>query len=387
MNRILPILGRARNPASGGGGGGGDGGAPPGWGSVPPLGCWHGIGQPFSFAYNNQGQLIWQPLRDYNAWLRRPANIAKVWGNTTTTGCPNWDAVAGGAGSSDATWAGQLNEVNPNRAFDPTYWPIANPIVIALTAVPWSHSNPRTGSSWRRPGIWQEIARGDYDLYYTRLFRRIAYRCGQIGRNPRTVVLRWNWEANGDWYSHSIGPDKANFVAAWRRCMDIMRNAVGAVLGAGKTFLIEFGPSKQLRFGSGSATERLWNIYPGDDWVDICGMGIHDNVGIKTQADWDGMLRHPALLFGEPQEGILDWFDFGESRNKWLGTSEIESNYEARTYFPRTQNMHVMWTTGFEPVRQRYGSRFLYHIYLWTGASALNRPDGWGEPYRQLYGL
>ena len=140
MSRILPILGRARNPAAGsGGGGGGGGGAPPGWGSVPPLGCWHGIGQPFSFAYNNQGQLIWQPLRDYNNWLGRPANIAKVWGNTTRTGCPNWDAVAGGAGSSDATWAGQLNEVNPNRAFDPAYWPIANPIVIALTAVPWSH--------------------------------------------------------------------------------------------------------------------------------------------------------------------------------------------------------------------------------------------------------
>lgn len=376
----------AGSQSSGGGGSGGGGGTMPvAWGSVPPLGSWHGIGQPFSFAYNNQGQLVWQPLRDYNAWLGRPANIAKVWGNTTRTGCPNWDAVAGGAGSSDATWAGQLNEVNPNRAFDPTYWPIANPIVIALTAVPWSHSNHWTGSSWGRPGIWQEIARGDYDLYYTRLFRRIAYRCGQTGRDPRTVVIRWNWEANGDWYPHSVGPDKANFVAAWRRCMDIMRNAVGAVLGAGKSFLIEFGPSPSLRFGSGPSSERLRNIYPGDEWVDICGLGIHDNVGIKTQADWDRLLRYPANVNGVTIEGYLDWFDFARSRNKLVGTSEIESNYHSRQYFPKTENMSVMWTTGFETLRQRYAGAFAYFIYLWTGDSMLKRADGWGEPYRQLY--
>jgi hypothetical protein len=368
---------------SGGGGSVEPQGAPPGWGPRPQLGSWHGIGQPFNFAYNGQGQLVWQPLRDYNEWLGRPANIVKVW--PLMSAATNWDAIAGGAGSSDTTWGGQLNELNPNRAFDPAYWPVANPIVLALTGVPASHSNAQNSNgTWGRPGIWQEIVRGDYDVYYTRLFRRIATRCGQTGRDPRTVVIRWCWEANGNWYPHSIGPDKANFVAAWRRCMDLMRSAVSAVLGAGKSFLIEFGPAGHLRFGNGGS-ERLWNVYPGDDWVDVCGLGIHDQLGIRTQADWDKYLRHPTTIAGTPFEGILDWFDFGASRNKWLGTSEIECNYVDRTYFPKTQNMEVFWRTGFEVVRQRYASRFVYFIYLWNGDSALKRADGWGEPYRLLY--
>ncbi len=371
---------------TGGGGGGSQPSWPAGWGARPALGSHHGIGQAFNFSYNSQGQLVWQPLRDYDAWLGRPSNIVKVWPNMSPSGIADWDGVAGGAGSSDSSWGGQLNELNPTRAFDPTYWPVANPFVLALTAVPLSHSNVQNSSTgqWGRPGIWSEIAGGAYDVYYQRLFRRLATRCGATGRDPRTVVLRWCWEANGTWYPHSIGPDKANFVLAWRRCIDLMRSSVAAVLGAGKSFMVEFGPAGHLRFGNG-ASERLWNIYPGDDWVDICGLGIHDQVGITVQADWDKYLRHPATIAGTAFEGILDWFDFAVSRGKWVGTSEIESNYIARNYFPKTQNMNVMWTTGFEQVRRRYDGRFVYFIYLWTGDSALKRADGWGEPYRQLY--
>jgi hypothetical protein len=376
---------------SGGGGSGSSGGGsynwPSGWGPPPPLGSHHGIGQAFNFAYNGQGQLVWQPLRDYNDWLGRPANIVKVWCALNNTAAGNWDGVAGGAGTSYTTWGGQLNELNPNRAFDPTYWPVTAPIVFALTAVPYSHQNYQPGGTgaWTRPGIWQEIASGTYDVYYQRLFRRIATKCGATGRDPATVVIRWCWEANGNWYPHSVGPDKANFIAAWRRCMDIMRSSVSDVLGAGKSFMIEFGPSGHLRFGSWSS-ERLWNIYPGDDWVDICGLGIHDQIGIASDADFDRYLRYPASIAGTTFEGILDWFDFAVSRNKWVGTSEIESNYTNRTYFPKTQNMNAMWTNGFEAkVRQRYAGKFLYFIYLWNGDSALKRADGWGEPYRLLY--
>lgn len=385
--RLIPLIySGATNQGSGGGGGGGGSGFPPSWGSVPPLGSWHGIYQPFNFAYDSQGQLVWQPLRDYNEWLGRPANIVTVGPLMTGSGNDTWDAIAGGAGTSDSTWSGQLDELNPNRAFNPSYWPVSLPIVFPLTGVPRSHSNRRDRSTgqWGRPGIWQEIASGTYDVYYQRLFRRLATKCGVIGRDPSTVVIRWCAEANGDWHPHSVGPDKANFVTAWRRCMDIMRAAVGDVLGVGKSFLIEFGPSAHLRFGDGNS-ERLWNIYPGDAWADICGLGIHDHVGITTQADWDQYLTYPVSIAGNRFEGILDWFDFGVSRNKLVGTSEIESNYNPRTHFPKTQNMDVMWRTGFERVRQRYDGRFVYFIYLWNSDSALIRADGWGEPYRRLY--
>lgn len=363
---------------------------PAGWGDRPARGTHLGIGQPFSFSYDGNGNLVWQPLRDYEAWLGRKADIAKVWPNSASTGGAgtgwvDWDAIGGGANAADSFFGGQLDEVNPKRALDPTYWPVTLPVVLALGAVPVSHQNSQSSTGqWRRPGIWSEIARGDFDLYYQRLFRKLAYKCGQIGRDPRTVVLRWCWEANGNWYPHSVGPDKASFATAWRRCMDIMRSSVAAVLGAGKTFMIEFGPAGHLRFGNG-ASERLQNIYPGGDWVDICGLGIHDQVGITVQADWNQYLTYPATIAGTPFEGIHDWFDFAVAQGKWVGTSEIESNYNARQYFPKTQNMSVMWTSGFELLRKRYDGKFVYCCYLWTGDSHLKRTDSWGEPYRLLY--
>jgi hypothetical protein len=358
---------------------------PPAWPAKPALGMFHGIGQPFGDWGNGK-----TAVQLYNEWLGRPANIVACWCNSSSSsGWKDFDGIAGGAGDADTTWSGQLNETNPNRALDPSYWPVTSPFIFPLGAVPYSHQNKQNSSGqWTRPGIWSEIARGDFDVYYNKLFRRLAYRCGQIGRDPRTVVIRWCWEANGNWYPHSVGPDKANWISAWRRVMGIMRSAVGSVLGAGKSFMIEFGPAGHLRFGNG-ASERLWNIYPGDDVVDICGLGIHDQVGITVQADWDKYLYYPATIAGTPFEGYIDWLDYGVSRGKWVGTSEIESNYVATPdgYFPKTNNMSVMWTTGFEPLRRRYLDKFLYCAYLYNGytQSYLHAQPTWSDPYKQLY--
>lgn len=354
-----------------------------GWPARPELGSFHGIGQPFNISTDSQGNIVWYPLRDYNNWLNRSANIIKVWPNSNNIN--TWDQIAGGIGDNLDIWEGQLNEINPKRAFDPSYWPTNLPVVFALTGVPKSHSNAKISGSFGNPGIWDEIARGVYDNFYRRLFKRIAQKCNVTGRNPKTVVIRWCWEANGSWYTHSIGPNKQGFINAWRRCIDIMRESVGSVLGQGKSFLVEFGPSGHLTFGMNN--ERLFNIYPGDDWVDICGLGIHDQIGIKTVDDWNKYLKYPAIINGVPFEGIRDWFDFAVSRKKWIGVSEIESNYVPRNYFPKTENMEAMWKFGFEEVRKAYAENFLYFIYLWNSASSLKRIDGWGEPYRLLYGI
>ncbi|MEM4417907.1 MAG: hypothetical protein QXD32_07610, partial [Nitrososphaerota archaeon] len=363
------------------------------WGSPPPLGSLHGIGQAFNDAGN--GQVATQV---YSSWLGRPANIAGAWALMGQGYNDTWDHIAGGSGNDDTTFAGQLGGLswsNIGRGLTPSYWPVTAPLVLMLSGVPVSHQNVKSGNSWTRPGIWQEVRQGNFDIYYQRLFRRLAYRCGVSGRDPKTVVIRWCWEMSGTWYPHSVGPDKSGFIEAWKRTMGIMRASVSAVLGAGKSFMIEFSPDTALRFGSESG-ERLWNIYPGDDVVDIVATGIHDRDvpaaqgghPINVQADWDKLLRYPASAAGQTVEGLIDWFDFGVSRGKWVGTSEIESNYLSHdTYFHGPTNMQVMWTTGFEPLRQRYAGKFLYFIYLWNSYSRMNGDRAnWSQPYKTLYG-
>ena len=120
--------------------------------------------------------------------------------------------------------------------------------------------------------------------------------------------------------------------------------------------MIEWGPALHLRFGANAYNwskldgARLWDTYPGDHVVDICGLGIHDHIGVKSTADWNGFLRGPwnrnrnaDLLGGHPGEGptlamdgILDWYEWSAARNRWLGTAEIEMHYEPAPYFPRT---------------------------------------------------
>lgn len=366
---------------------------PQGWGSMPALKSHFGPG--LLLPDSSYGQQKW------NEWInffngRVPDIVAGLGLASTAT----WDDIAGGAGTSDTTFSGQL-------AYYPSYfntqiWPANKPVVLYLVGVPYSHRNvwqEGGATRWRDPSIWSNIKNGEFDVYYRRLFRRLATRCGQTGRDPNTLVIRWCGENTAWWKPDSIGPDKQSFIDGFRRTVDIMRQEVGNVLGQGKRFLIEFGPTFHMTFGQGPAVERMWNVYPGDDWVDVVGMGIHDHKGMRVQQDWDAMLVKNNYL-GDWVEGYRDWYDFGASRNKWLGTSEICSN--VNTYpptnpiHPRTESNTVFWTNGFEVLRRRYDGRFLYFCYMFVGGDR-NRtdalvtqpwqPDGWGEPIRLLYKL
>ncbi|MCS7050254.1 MAG: hypothetical protein NZL87_01420 [Thermomicrobium sp.] len=364
---------------------------PSGWGQRPQLLSHFGPG--LLLPDSSYGQQMWTQWINFFGG-RVPDVVAGLGIGSQAT----WDDIAGGAGSSDTTFSGQLSNY-PNY-FNPSIWPANKPVVLYLGGVPYSHHNYNSSTGqWRNPSIWVNIKNGDFDVYYRRLWRRLATRCGSSGRDPNTLVIRWCGENNAWWKPDSIGPDKQSFIDGFRRTIDLMRQEVGNVLGPGKTFMVEFGPTFHLAFGQGPSVERLWNIYPGDDWVDVIGMGIHDYKGMAVQQDWDAMLVKNNYL-GQWVEGMRDWFDFGASRNKWIGTSEICSNVNtyppSNPIHPRTQNNHVFWTNGFEPLRRRYDGRFLYFCYMFVGGDR-NRtdalvtqpwqPDGWGEPIRLLYTL
>jgi hypothetical protein len=345
-------------------------GWPAGW-TVPSLKSYHGIGQ----AFNYWGGLY--VFQRYDQWLGRPTNVATVWAEQNV---PDWDSLAGGAGPDDTTWSGQINMWNITKALDTSLWPADRPVIICITGLPATHAVRLSNNQWQNANSWQRVANGEFDVYYTRLFRRLAYRCQQAGKPANKVIIRFAWEMNGTWYNHAVGSDKAGFIAAWQRIVTLGNAAVAAIMGSGKRFLWEFGPSYQLRFGN-RTSERLWNIYPGDAYVDIVSLSLHDNIGIKSSADWQRLLEYDK---NNQLEGLHPWFDFARSRGKPVGISEMSFNHTAKQYFPVTENPEAAWA-GFETLRQRYIDAFLYFVYLSDSYTSMFDRGSWGEPYRQRY--
>lgn len=364
------------------------------WGQRPRMGSHFGPSQIFKVNHACQVQSYGNNI--WNQWInffeREPDIVSSLsigWDLSTRD---SWEDIAGGPGTSVGTFAGQLYGCAP--LFCTNWWPADRPIQFVLGVVPenaQAHNKWNKGP-WRNPSIWFEIKRGDFDAAYRLMWRRIAHRCVSTGRDPRTVAIRMAHEMSGDWFPWSVGPDKQSFIDGWRRIVDIMREAFDEIAGPGKYPLIDFSPDRALRFGN-QVGERLWNIYPGDDYVDIVGIGFHDTRGVKTQEDWDMFVRY------NPQyktEGWLDWMEFGDSRGKWLGTGEIAIQVNSYSYWPRTERPDIWWN-GFEALRRRFPGRWLYTIYMFTDGdhtrtnNVATRPwnqlGNWGEPMRQMYKL
>lgn len=363
---------------------------PDGWGPRPRMRSHFGPSQihtvDSSCATHSYGVSVW------NQWVSFFERVPDIIGCMGVWPIPlTWDDIAGGAGSDPNVFSGMLTGVRP--WFCTNFWPADKPLLIFVPSVPENsqfHNRNRQTGVWRNPSIWSEIKNGAYDWVFQRLFRRIARRCAVTGRDPKTLVLRFAAEMNGDWHPWSVGPDIQSFIDGWRRCIDIQRQQFELEFGASVTHpLIEFGPSQPIRFGSGSS-QRMWNIYPGNDWVDIIGLGIHDQIGVQRQEDWDYLVRYRPGW-----EGMIDWFDWADTTGKWLGTSEICSNVSTYQWFPRTERNDIFWN-GFEAIRRRYPNKWLYIIYLFIAgdrnrttapASQPWQPDGWGEIIRQMYKL
>ena len=122
-------------------------------------------------------------------------------------------------------------------------------------------------------------ARGDYDHHWRRFGERL------VGGGCGDWVLRVGWEFNGRFYPWAAGGREDEFVAYWRRIVDVLRSVDG----------------QQFRFDwtalAGNANADVEAAYPGDDYVDIIGLDAYDTSTVTDPEDrWKDLVERPYGL-------------------------------------------------------------------------------------------
>jgi hypothetical protein len=118
--------------------------------------------------------------------------------------------------------------------------------IISFEPAPW-------GAADNHPGL-QHIADGRYDPFFKRWGQAAA-------RWDKTVIFRFGFEMNGDWFSWGHQPEP--FKKAWRRIHRLFRQAEA------HNVLWMFSPNVAPESASG--LQHPLTYYPGDDVVDVVG--------------------------------------------------------------------------------------------------------------------
>ena len=325
-------------------------------------------------------------VSEYETWLGVESDVFAAFTNDAYM--DTWDDIAGGAGGDVTTFAGQIGSGSYQFWTSRTAWPANKPwIISSLGIVPKSHSNEWNGSSWGRPGIWGEISNGNYDIYYQRLFARLANMIQLDGRDPELVAINMAHEMTGNWYPWSIGTDVSGFKTAWQRIVGIARDEFAKV-GNGKSPLFIWRPSPVRRFGSTWNTLNLWDAYPGDAYVDVVGLSVHDKTGISSTSDWNAYLNTGTAP--DNQEGFKTFFDWAVANTASgikLCVPEWSFNKtDNLPYFPATTDPTAAFN-GFRDWLALYGSRVLFAVYMNSSSTTKIVPSStWSQPYKNNWG-
>lgn len=147
---------------------------------------------------------------------------------------------------------------------------LANGSTPIITWMSGSPSDPISDAS---------IAAGEYDSY----IRSWADGLKSLGQ---PVILRFDHEMNGNWYSWSPGQDgntAASFVAAWRHVYDVF-----AAAGASNVIFL-WTPNVDY-----AGETSMASVYPGDAYVGMVGLDGY-NWGDESGHSW----QTPAQVFDQ----------------------------------------------------------------------------------------
>jgi hypothetical protein len=268
----------------------------------------------------------------YESFLGRPVAYALDFQDTDTV--------------SNQTW--------PNWQADA--WRQAGKTVILGTTGVW----PGTGS-------WAQAARGDYDAHWRTLGERLVA-TGQAG-----AVLRGAHEFNGGWFPWRVQPgQQADFIAAWRRWVTIMRSIPG------QRFSFDWNPTVGV--------EQLTNpesAYPGDDYVTRIALDVYDGwyprgwrPGIDappTTAERDAMWNE--ILNGS--RGLRFWRAFAESRGKRLSLPEWGLRlWDEGSGFSHGGGDNVAFIERMHAIISDPAWRIDYHAFWEHEGNGVSDPDG-----------
>jgi hypothetical protein len=146
----------------------------------------------------------------------------------------------------------------------------------------------------------KDCAAGLYDAEWKKLGTFLA-------RRGSDTIVRLGWGPNDPTHAWRSDPDPTDFKACFRRIVLALRSTAPA------TVLIDFSfdpvPS------SIPASGNPYDLYPGDDVVDIVGMDLFDHLpATRTQAEWDAKCRSSL--------GLCTLIEFARKHGKRFSVGE-----------------------------------------------------------------
>lgn len=154
--------------------------------------------------------------------------------------------------------------------------------------------------TFRDTGTLADGVAGKYDDIFLLSARHL------VANGFSDAVVRIAWEFNGHWMPWRADKDPENYVNYFRRIVALMRSIPG------QKFKFEWTP------GHGLHKIAPPKVYPGDDYVDIIGMDVYDEI-------WNESMRDPVARWAyyRDQPFGLAWHrDFAAAHRKPLAYSE-----------------------------------------------------------------
>ena len=242
--------------------------------------------------------------------------------------------------------------------------------------------------------VWQRVASGEFDEYYRRYYARWATLLAESGRDTRLIAIDLDPENTGSWKHCNPGPDLQAYRDAWKRRVDILRDAFERY-GTGRPLVVwrgtrwaAFGPEFRGRWDEFLKRRRYaWEAFPGEDAVDVVGIpDMHNPSPWRTREEW---LRFVAASKdkGDWAEGtmtIMDWYAANTKRVVFGITEWQYFDREDRMWKPLADpDGAFAWT---KEMLDRYSDRILFAMYTSWGqilrAPAFRRAiaANWGSP-------
>lgn len=143
-------------------------------------------------------------------------------------------------------------------------------------------------------------AQGAYDEQFRKLAELF------VNRGYADAYVRIGWEFNGGWYPWAAKKDPSNWVAYWKRIVDVMRSVPG------QSFRFVWCPAQ------GWQQIKADTLYPGDSYVDVIAMDVYNqtwSAGVTTpEQRWNELM---TMQYG------LKWLrDFAGAHNKPMAFPE-----------------------------------------------------------------
>jgi hypothetical protein len=210
----------------------------------------------------------------FSNWLGRP-----VWGHDFLDHRQGWSAVADPRAQLD-TWEQWVAESDERRLV------LSVPLLIERTA-----------------GDFAGGANGAYDQHFAELARNL------VDRGLEDTVIRLGWEFNGNTFPWAVDRGQVDdYRRFWRRAVTAMRRVDGAA------FAFDWCPNITL-----DATGLPFaDLYPGDDVVDIIGLGFYDYYWNHPDASPEARWR----WLRDVDNGLADHRDFATAHDKPISFPE-----------------------------------------------------------------